>query len=66
MADKREFSPSFYCFPDGRNDVIARMDASITLLKRLLDERDDLIASLTELIRCEFGLIAKTAREVER
>ena len=55
----REYPDWMYPYPDARTDEIVR-------LKAVVAERDHLIASLTELIRCEFGLIVKTAREVKR
>ena len=51
----REYPEWTYAYPDARTVEIARLTAE-------LKERDDLIATLTELIRCEFGLIVKTAR----
>jgi hypothetical protein len=41
-----------YPYPDARTAEILRLKAEVA-------ERDHLIASLTELIRCEFGLIVK-------
>ena len=55
----REYPEWTYAYPDARTDEIARLKAELA-------DRNDLIASLTELIRCEFGLIVKTAREVKR
>jgi hypothetical protein len=48
----REYPEWTYAYPDARTDEIARLKAELA-------DRNDLIASLTELIRCEFGLIAK-------
>ena len=48
----REYPDWMYPYPDARTDEIVR-------LKAVVAERDHLIASLTELIRCEFGLIVK-------
>ena len=52
MATYREYPEWMYPYPDARTDEIVR-------LKAVVAERDHLIASLTELIRCEFGLIVK-------
>ncbi len=54
MANRstREYPEWMYAYPDARTDEIVRLNA-------VIEERDELIASLTELIRCEFGLIAK-------
>jgi hypothetical protein len=48
----REYPEWTYAYPDARTVEIAR-------LRTVVSERDHLIASLTELIRCEFGLIVK-------
>ena len=52
MSKRREFPDWMYPYPDARTDEIVR-------LTEVVAERDHLIASLTELIRCEFGLIVK-------
>jgi hypothetical protein len=51
----REYPEWTYAYPDARTVEIARLKAELA-------ERNDLIASLTELIRCEFGLIVKEKR----
>jgi hypothetical protein len=48
----REYPEWTYAYPDARTVEIVRLKAEIR-------ERDELIATLTELIRCEFGLIVK-------
>ena len=55
---RREYPEWTYAYPDARTAEILRLKAEIAA-------RDELIASLTELIRCEFGLIVKD-RDHER
>ena len=52
MNKRREFPDWMYPYPDARTTEIVRLKAE-------LKECNDLIVTLTELIRCEFGLIAK-------
>ena len=52
MNKRREFPDWMYPYPDARTTEIVRLKAE-------LKECNDLIATLTELIRCEFGLIVK-------
>ena len=52
MSKRREFPDWMYPYPDARTTEIVRLKAE-------LKECNDLIVTLTELIRCEFGLIAK-------
>ena len=48
----REYPEWMYAYPDARTVEIVR-------LKAVIKEHYEMIATLTELIRCEFGLIAK-------
>jgi hypothetical protein len=52
LSKRREFPDWMYPYPDARTTEIVRLKAE-------LKECNDLIVTLTELIRCEFGLIAK-------
>jgi hypothetical protein len=51
----REYPKWMYCYGDARTDEIVRLTAE-------LQDRDDMIASLTALIEYHFGLIVQTTR----
>jgi hypothetical protein len=48
----REYPEWTYAYPDARTTEIMRLKAELA-------DRNDLVVTLTELIRCEFGLIVK-------
>ena len=52
MNKRREFPDWMYPYPDARTTEIMRLKAELA-------DRNDLVVTLTELIRCEFGLIVK-------